>query len=269
MLNKRIKVIIAGSGALYPIYLGSLCCLKEMGYEITAIAGTSGGAIATATWSLSDIQQDFDSLSQFVQDSLPINNKGVIAYSFWNFIKRWGFIDGLHLQGLFETFMFDAFGKAKIPTYIYASDVSRQSLTCFSSDNHAEHKTSEIIRASCSIPFIFTPTKIEDKLYVDGGWTYHFPVDCFSDTENVLGLRIVSSKEKNLSRNFIDYMQGLLFGKIIDDLKQQQVPDTFKTIDFESNFSRQNLGKTTSEEAQQIFLEGYEQTKRKIAEWQT
>ena len=47
---KKIKVVMGGSGALYPIYLGRLVRLQEEGYEIVSVGGSSGGAIAATLW---------------------------------------------------------------------------------------------------------------------------------------------------------------------------------------------------------------------------
>lgn len=267
-MKKQLKVIVAGSGALYPIYLGSLLALSECGYEVKEIAGTSGGAIATAVWSLSDVAHTKDSLLNFTTQSLPINNPGTIVYSIWSFWKHWGFIDGSHLESLFSRYFYQQFGQAKIPTKIFASDVKRQQMVIFDSKEHSNYNTAQIVRASCSIPFIFTPTQVEGNMYVDGGWSYHFPYECFGDDETeILGLRIVSSKERGIPNSVIDYVQKMMFGKIINNIKQMQIPDKLKTIDFVSNYSRANLARTDKETAEKIFTEGYIQTKEQIEKW--
>jgi len=268
-VNKKIKVIIAGAGALYPIYLGSLLALVEEGYEITSVAGTSGGAIAAATWSLSDVEKKMEPLKKFVVETLPTNNKGVISYSFYNFVKKWGFIDGFYLEKLFERIFYEKMSDAKIPTFIYASDIDRRKSIVFSSVEHGDYQTKKVVRASCSIPLIFTPTKINDKLYVDGGWSHFFPLSDFEclDGENIIGMRIVKSNEKTIKKNIIEYAQGVMYSKIIDDIRQQELPGFFKTIDFVSNYSRANLGKTTNEQASDIIIEGYKQTKETIERW--
>jgi len=45
---KKVNVALAGSGQLYPVFVGALICLKERGLEIAEISGTSGGAIIAA-----------------------------------------------------------------------------------------------------------------------------------------------------------------------------------------------------------------------------
>ena len=39
-----------------------------------------------------------------------------------------------------------------------------------------DHKVSEVVRASCSFPGVFSPMKIDGEYYVDGGIFQHLPV---------------------------------------------------------------------------------------------
>jgi len=54
--------------------------------------------------------------------------------------------------------------KLKIPFYAVATDLEKGQEMVFGKGN-----TGVAVRASCSIPGIFRPVKISDKIYVDGG----------------------------------------------------------------------------------------------------
>ncbi len=54
--------------------------------------------------------------------------------------------------------------KLKIPFYAVATDLEKGQEMVFGKGN-----TGTAVRASCSIPGIFRPVKISDRIYVDGG----------------------------------------------------------------------------------------------------
>lgn len=264
MNEKNIKVIMAGSGALYPLYVGSLLALKEENYNIVSIAGTSGGGIAAAVWSLSNVNKNKEDLLSLIEQTLPNNNKNLIKYSLANFFTKWGLIDGANVEKQFEEIFKPTLKEATIPTYIYAATVNRHQEAIFSSVNNPEYSTAKVVRASCSIPFIFNPTRIDNELYVDGGWSNHIPIDTFSKEDipgTVLGMRISSANEPYVSSNLVDYIQSVMYGKIIANHQYEITPKDYNIIDYKSKYNRMKLANTTSEEAREIFNEGYEQTK--------
>lgn len=69
------------------------------------------------------------------------------------------------------------------------------------------------IRASCSIPFVFTPVMYNNCIYVDGGVLDNFPVCYFDDSSfgDVIGLNILTNihnehtNKSNKHVSFIDY----------------------------------------------------------------
>jgi len=264
-MQKRIDVVMAGAGALYPLYVGALLALEEENYTINSLSGTSGGAIAAAIWSLSDVRHEKDELLKFILETLPSNNN-LISYSFKNLFTKWGLFDGQKLEDCLRERFCDTMGEAKVPTYIYASDIKRQKLCQFSSEEHKELLVSKVLRASSSIPFIFTPTEINNELFVDGGWSFHFPSEIYKNKKEseILGLRITKSSGNRTIKGIVDYFQKSLYKTILSVLKDEEIPAYFKIIDFESEYSKLKLDNTTKEEAENIFMEGYEQTKSYI-----
>jgi len=62
--------------------------------------------------------------------------------------------------------------KLKIPFYAVATDIQNGQEIVFGRGN-----TGQAVRASCSIPGVFRPVKIGDKMYVDGGVVSPVAVD--------------------------------------------------------------------------------------------
>jgi len=76
-----------------------------------------------------------------------------------------GFIKGEKLEEFInKSVNYTSMEKLKIPFYAVATDLEKGQEIVFGKGN-----TGMAVRASCSIPGIFKPVKISDKIYVDGG----------------------------------------------------------------------------------------------------
>ena len=94
MKNKKIKLVLSGSGTKYPCFVGAIKKLLEEGYEIEEVCGTSGGAlVASGLASYYDSKNPLatiDRLEKFMIDFLPGK---LIDWNFLPFFRR-GFIGG-------------------------------------------------------------------------------------------------------------------------------------------------------------------------------
>jgi len=84
-----------------------------------------------------------------------------------------GFIKGEKLEEFInKTLNHTPMEKLKIPFYAVATDVQNGQEVVFGRGN-----TGQAVRASCSIPGVFRPVKIGDRMYVDGGVVSPVAVD--------------------------------------------------------------------------------------------
>ena len=60
------------------------------------------------------------------------------------------------------------YNKYKVNINIFATSINSRKNVCFNKEKYSNLRVLTIIRASCSIPLIFPPVKINDELYVDG-----------------------------------------------------------------------------------------------------
>lgn len=164
--------IFCGGGAYALPQLGVVQYLLEhskFGADDIAI-GTSFGAISSAVlvekWEPSKIIQmcqEFNNISETIFNSANI----------WNllgFVFRWGFKD---LRNTLLPF----FKSAPIPLQLVtcATDLNTMMPTFFTSDSVCDRLSA--IAASASIPLAFTPQKIDNNYYVDGGIINNVPLD--------------------------------------------------------------------------------------------
>jgi len=84
-----------------------------------------------------------------------------------------GFVKGERLEEYVNTMVKNTpIEKMRIPFYAVAANIQNGQEVVFSRGN-----TGTAVRASCSIPGIFRPVKIEGKMYVDGGVVSPIAVD--------------------------------------------------------------------------------------------
>ena len=58
--------------------------------------------------------------------------------------------------------------KYNIKLNLFATSLNQRKNICFNVDNYPNYEVFNILQASCSIPLIFPPVKINNELYVDG-----------------------------------------------------------------------------------------------------
>jgi len=164
--KKNIKVGLAlGSGSARGwAHIGAIEAIEEAGIPIHYVAGTSIGAFVGAVYATGDL----DSLKQF---ALQMDWKKVLSY-FDVVFPRSGLMDGKKVHELFSIHTkartFDDF---KIPVKMIATDLNGGEKIILDSGNIIES-----IRASVSVPGVFTPVHLNDKWLVDGGLVDPVPV---------------------------------------------------------------------------------------------
>jgi len=158
----KIGLALSGGAARGVAHLGVVKALYEKDIRPDCIAGTSIGAIAGAL--LADGHDPEELLGIFMEKRL-ISYLG-ITFGKIGLLKMSGLSDALekHLKA-------KKFEDLKIPLYITCTNLNSGKVEYFS-----EGKLVEKVIASASIPGLFTPVKINDALYADGGILDNLPV---------------------------------------------------------------------------------------------
>jgi len=187
-MNKRIKLVLSGSGTKFPVFIGAIRRLEEAGFIIEAVAGTSGGGIVAAA--LASGFSNSYKLEKMCKEFLPQANK-FLKPSLTNFFSEFGFFNTKKLTKLFEKCLVPDINHAIFPLKIVTTNIDDEHSSAakiWSSVGDAGASLPKIVTASMSIPFIFPYVTISKKKYVDGGWVKNFAIDAWGDAENVLGL---------------------------------------------------------------------------------
>jgi len=160
---KKIALALGGGGSKGNAHIGVLRALKNAGYEIAAIAGTSfGGLVAAfyaAGFSPDEIEDLFSSVDQSKMYELGLHAKpGILG------------LDKIHLwlnQYLGET----TFAETRIPCALTATDLNSNCEVILQ-----EGALKDAILGSIAVPGVFPPHRADGHYLVDGGVLNPVPV---------------------------------------------------------------------------------------------
>ncbi len=189
--NFKVGVALSGGAAKGLAHIGVLKALEEAGIRIDYIAGSSMGALIGAAYA----------------SGIPIDTLEKIAVNTdWKTAAKL-FVPGFSTSGLIngkkaKEFLYTFYGDKKIedlpiPFAVTATDISTGKLFIINRGSLLE-----AVRASISIPIVFTPVKYKETFLVDGGVVNPVPIDVVREmgADYVIAVLVIlaglSSEEK-------------------------------------------------------------------------
>ena len=162
-MNEEIGLVLSGGGVRAVAYVGLIQVLLENGIVPTQVSGTSAGALVCALYAAG---YDTETMLQFFKRT-PILNFSLYAR------HKPGILDSEKYETFFKRFFIEnSFEKLQCPLTITATNLLTGKLEYFNKG--------ELIKpliASCALPPIFSPIKINGHFYSDGGILNNFPVE--------------------------------------------------------------------------------------------
>lgn len=154
-----------GSGAARGwAHIGVLRALDEQGIQPAVVSGTSIGALVGAAWCAGKM----DALSEWVCSLTRVDIVRMLDVS----LGHGGFVEGHRLMGEFgERIRAEQIEKLQTPFVAVATDV-HSGRECWL----REGSLLDAVRASISLPGIFTPVRHQQRWLVDGGLVNPVPV---------------------------------------------------------------------------------------------
>lgn len=203
---KKIGLALGSGGARGWAHIGVIEALEEAGYEIGWVAGTSMGSLVGGAYASGRLE----ALKKMV---LQLDWKQVLYYFLEVTFPRSGLIDGTKIAG----FVREQLGPVdvaslKIPFRAVATDVLTGKEVLLSSGDLID-----VIRASISIPGIFTPVSRDGMTLVDGGLVNPVPVDIV----RAMGAPFVVA---------VDLNYGRLSGRASGDGERRRSPKPLPSI---------------------------------------
>jgi NTE family protein len=178
---KKIGIAFGAGGARGIAHLLMIEALEELGVKPSIISGSSIGSVVgafyAAGFSSKEMKEILDQLINPKSDSVfdfLLKSDIVKLFSMFDpqFIKS-GFIKGDKFQKYMETHLkVSKFEELKVPLKIVATDYWKKEEVVFD-----KGELIQPIKASYSLPGLFTPVKIKNKILIDGGAVNPLPFD--------------------------------------------------------------------------------------------
>ena len=184
-MGKNIGVVFSGGGARVAAHIGVLQALNENGIYPTHISGASGGALIGALYchgySPLEILELSKSQSFLKIFKIGFTNKGLIEMT--------------HLKKFLSNHIVDDFKKLKIPLYVSVTNLNLGNFEIKSSG-----KLIECLCATCAVPLLFKPIKMDGNLYIDGGLLNNLPIEPLLNTcDEIIGVSVnIHQYESNI-----------------------------------------------------------------------
>jgi NTE family protein len=166
MTSRKTVCLVLGSGSSRGwAHIGAIEALEEAGIPIDSIVGSSVGSYVGALYAAGSL----NSLKTFV---LRMDGKKVFSY-FDVVFPRSGLLNGTKKLKEFVSLLTDArdFSDLKIPVIMVATDLESGDKVVLKSGNLID-----ALRATMSMPGLFSPARAKAKWLVDGGLVDPVPV---------------------------------------------------------------------------------------------
>jgi NTE family protein len=162
---KKVGLALGGGAARGLAHIGVLGVLEKEGIPVDLIAGTSAGAAIGALYAQGR------SAAKIKELALNTGWKRMVSLIDLA-LPRSGFIEGTRIKNLLKSIIGDIdFSQLKIPLSCVATDIHSGEEVVIS-----DGPVLEGVRASISVPVIFTAVKWRNRYLVDGGLVNPVPV---------------------------------------------------------------------------------------------
>lgn len=161
VIQPKIGLALGGGFARGIAHIGVLKVLEEEGIQLSAVAGTSVGALIGAAYCSGLSVADLEAVARRVRFR---------DFARWT-LSRFGFATNQRMIAFLNTVLkVKTFEELRIPLAVTATD--------FSTGEGVVFRTGGLIdpvRASCSYPGMFLPVNIDGRWFVDGMLAYAVP----------------------------------------------------------------------------------------------
>lgn len=163
-MKKSVSLVLGSGGARGYAHIGAIEEILKRGYKIDAVSGSSMGALIGGLYACGK-------LKEYKEWVLELDFLDVIKLLDLSFAPS-GLIKGDKLFEILESLIKDTLiENLNIPYTAVATDLLNQKEVWFQ-----KGRLIDAIRASIAIPTFFTPKKINNKIFVDGGIANPLPI---------------------------------------------------------------------------------------------
>lgn len=218
--SKKIGLALGGGGARGLAHIGVIKMFENAGIQIDYISGTSMGALVGGFYALTkDI---------YFLENLFLNLDKKDIFPMKDVLKKRNsalFRDEPVMKLLETGFQDKKFDNCLIPFKAIATDVSNGDEIVMESGSLLN-----AVRASISLPLIFAPVKMENRMLMDGGFANPVPADVVRSMGADVVIAVdVSSKWLNIAEKEINFSN--IYSIISDTLSTVEYQLSKKTLE--------------------------------------
>jgi len=192
--NSKVGLVLGSGGAKGMAHIGVIDHLEKTGIPIDMVAGSSIGALIGALYCSG-------ALMDFRNDLVKKTKRDLMAY-FDPVIPRSGLIEGRGYMKLITNYIPQKtmIEDLRIPLAVLATDYYTGNSVVFRSGN-----VHEALRASISIPGVFTPVRFKGTYLIDGGVANPLPVNVARrmGAGMTIAVNLHPTTEKRKWKNFV------------------------------------------------------------------
>lgn len=160
----RIAIALGGGGARGFAHVGILEALNDAGIKIDIITGTSMGALVGAAYAAGQLQR-----FRLEAEKVRLQDIPRLLSPSWSWS---GMFSGQNVIELLSSFIgVETIGELPIAYAAIATNLSNGNAEAI-----VKGSLTQAIRASISVPALFTPVTIEGQAYIDGGASEPLPI---------------------------------------------------------------------------------------------
>ena len=220
-----VKHIVMAGGAYNGIYIiGALKHLIEKSFfdiaNIKTIYGTSVGGFVGI---LLCLKIEWTTIIDYILERPWDRDLSFSADMMFNMIPKKGILDSSYMKIFFanllkaknldeEITLKEFYEFSKIKLNLFAVDVNTFKVIKISHESHPTLKLIEAVFITCSMPFVFQPTFLNNTYLVDGGVLCNYPLDhCIEDgaeEDEIMGIQFSLNKD---TRKYIDESTNIVY----------------------------------------------------------
>lgn len=260
-MNRPTRLILGGSGTNFFAYIGALKCIQySMFYNIVEVIGVSGGSLIGSLFCAGYTPRQIEKIVCNIEfDKLIDRNLLPVLYS-----QGYGLIKGNKILEILKQYLPKDFDNLIVDLSILVTSLTDKRLIVLNKNNKLNFELPEAVRASMSIPNLFSFVSKNDKIYMDGGIFNNYPVDIESNIYTI-GIKADSHSNTNNGIKNIFHYNNIIIDCLLESRKIKAVEDSKNTkhihILVDNDCYDLNI---PLEKKKELIKAGYEQTKRAL-----
>jgi NTE family protein len=204
-----IGVFLTGGGALGYAHVGALLALEEAGISPEYVAGASMGALIGLFYTYGFSPKEIVSI---IYESKVDKKVSLVAVTGAE-NKGLGFITHKKVKKILDKYILtNSFDSLKKNFTVLVSNLTDARTESYCTGGQLK----EYVLASMSVPVLFEPIIINDKVYVDGGSLNHLPSQVIRDKVDILiGIEVMPKKVNVVIKNKMDIISSYVHSAAI------------------------------------------------------